>query len=148
MLAHLSQHQKARDKMLSVHWALQNRFKHIGRGSLFELGFDHRLNEDRNALFSFTEHDKSILKQQLEAELPDKLFEMMPDNSLSVSGFLHGIGNNTAAQNTDILDVMGKLAQEKVVEIVRANGAIKRPDTRAALSDTLTRPMQRSFSFP
>ncbi len=148
MLAHLSQHQKARDKMLSVHWALQNRFKHIGRGSLFELGFDHRLNEDRNALFSFTEHDKSILKQQLEAELPDKLFEMMPDNSLSVSGFLHGIGNNTAAQNTDILDVMGKLAQEKVVEIVRANGAIKRPDTRVALSDTLTRPMQRSFSFP
>lgn len=35
MLAHLSQHQAARDKMLGVHWQQQNSFTHVGSGSLF-----------------------------------------------------------------------------------------------------------------
>lgn len=49
MFAHLSQHQAARDKMLGVHWEFQNRFVHIGRGSLFELGLTPGSSRTREA---------------------------------------------------------------------------------------------------
>lgn len=147
MLAHLSQHQAARDKMLSVHWGVQNRFKHIGKGSLFELGFDHRLHEDRDSLFSFSAEDRSTLHTELETELPSLVDEMMPDNSLPVEALLHGIGNRTAAENRDILEVLGRLSQEKILHVARANGSMKRPQTKVSTSDILIKPSQRTFIF-
>lgn len=147
MLAHLSQHQAARDKMLSVHWGVQNRFKHIGKGSLFELGFDYRLKEDRDSLFSFTKGDRVTLHKELENELPRLVFEMMPDNSLPIEQLLHGIGNRTAAENSDILKVLGTLAQDRIVEVAGASGSMKRPQTKLSASDILIRPSQRTFIF-
>ena len=65
MFAHLSQHQTARDKMLGVHWDFQNHFLHLGRGSLFELGFDPRVIEDKGSLFQFTAMDRERMMNEL-----------------------------------------------------------------------------------
>ncbi|WP_375257490.1 three-Cys-motif partner protein TcmP [Citreimonas sp.] len=84
MFAHLSQHQAARDKMLGVHWEFQNRFAHIGRGSLFELGFDARLLEDKGSLFQFTEQDRATMMRELHDELPGKVMGMLGAGSISL----------------------------------------------------------------
>ena len=143
LLAHLSKHQTARDKMLSVHWDKQNHFRHIGKGSLFELGFDHRLFESKDSLFSFREDDATKLMYELENELPSKVMDTMINDVLPVELLLSQIGNHTAAQNSMIFEVLQKLVEEGEVEVTKKNGGKKKRSTLIKASDTLIRPNQR-----
>ncbi|QPC45042.1 three-Cys-motif partner protein TcmP [Kaustia mangrovi] len=147
MFAHLSQHQTARDKMLGVHWDFQNRFTHIGRGSLFELGFDARLLEDKGSLFRFTELDRETMMGELREELPDKVLGMLGAGPISLGELMAVLGNQTAARNTDIFSVLQTLAAERVLEIVSKEGREKRPTTALKISDRLAMPRQKTFWF-
>lgn len=142
LLAHLSKHQAARDKMLSVHWDQQNHFQHIGRGSLFELGFDHRLAESKDALFSFRDADEAKLIKELENELPGRVMDNMTDDVLMVEALLAQIGNLTAAQNEMIFRVLQKLVGEGELEIEKKDGGRKKASTMIEVSDKLVRPSQ------
>ena len=145
LLAHLSKHQAARDKMLSVHWDKQNHFRHIGKGSLFELGFDHRLLESKDSLFSFRDEDEVTLLGELENELPTRVMDNMTDDILTVEQLLSQIGNLTAAQNDMIFKVLQKLAAEGEVEVGKKDGGRKKASTKVEVSDTLIRPSQRTL---
>lgn len=145
LLAHLSKHQAARDKMLSVHWDQQNHFRHIGKGSLFELGFDHRLAESKDALFSFRADDEATLIKELENELPTRVMDNMTNSVLMVETLLSQIGNLTAAQNEMIFKVLQRLAAEGELEIEKKGGGRKKASTIIEVSDTLIRPPQRNF---
>ncbi|MEP5269341.1 MAG: three-Cys-motif partner protein TcmP [Lentilitoribacter sp.] len=145
LLAHLSKHQAARDKMLSVHWDQQNHFRHIGKGSLFELGFDHRLAESKDALFSFREEDETKLMMELENELPSRVMDNMIDDVLMVEDLLSQIGNLTAAQNDMIFGVLQTLASEGELEVAKKGGGKKKASTMIEVSDTLIRPTQPTF---
>lgn len=123
LLAHLSKHQAARDKMLSVHWDKQNHFRHIGKGSLFELGFDHRLIESNNSLFSFRKDDETKMIRELENKLPSKVVDNMIDDALTVEQLLSEIGNLTAAQNDMIFKVLQKMAAEGEIEVAKKTEA-------------------------
>lgn len=147
MFAHLSQHQAARDKMLGVHWEFQNRFLHLGRGSLFELGFDPRMIEDKGSLFQFTALDQERMMEELQAELPDRVVGMLGDGSISVQAMLERFGNNTAARNADIFRVLQTLAAERTLEILTEEGRVKRPTTALKISDRLSVPRQTTFWF-
>ncbi|MFS4438026.1 three-Cys-motif partner protein TcmP [Paracoccaceae bacterium GXU_MW_L88] len=143
LLAHLSKHQAARDKMLSVHWDQQNHFKHIGKGSLFEIGFDHRLVESKDSLFSFRDDDEAKLIMELENELPSRVMDSMSNNVLMVEDLLSQIGNLTAAQNEMIFRVLQKFAAEGELEIEKKGGGRKKASTMIKVSDMLVRPSQR-----
>lgn len=145
LLAHLSKHQAARDKMLSVHWDKQNHFRHIGKGSLFELGFDHRLIESNNSLFSFRKDDETKMIRELENELPSKVVDNMTDDALTVEQLLSEIGNLTAAQNDMIFKVLQKMAAEGEIEVAKKDGGKKKSSTMVEISDTLIRPSQRTL---
>lgn len=145
MVAHLSQNQAARDKMLSVHWSLQNRFKHLGKGSHFELGFDHRNFESSGALFNFAAEDRARMQAELQNELPDRVFRLMRDDALSVQSLLEAIGNNTAATNDDIFDVLTMLSRGRELQVLKADGGQKRWGTAVTAKDTLVFPAQRYF---
>lgn len=145
LLAHLSNHQTARDKMLHVHWDKQNTFRHIGRGSLYEIGFDDRLIEDKDALFSFHDEDKRIIKEELENELLDKVIENMTNGILPINTLLSHIGNMTAAQNEILLSVLQKFAKEGELEIEKKDGGRKRASAMIKVTDKLILPSQRSF---
>lgn len=142
LLAHLSKHQAARDKMLSVHWNQQNHFRHIGRGSLFELGFNHRLVESKDALFSFRGDDETKLIKELENELPGRVMDNMTDNVLMVKTLLSQIGNQTAAPNETIFRVLQVFVGEGELEIEKKDGGRKKPSTMIEVSDKLIRPSQ------
>ncbi|NVK23079.1 MAG: three-Cys-motif partner protein TcmP [Kangiellaceae bacterium] len=142
LLAHLSKHQAARDKMLSVHWDQQNHFQHIGKGSLFEMGFDHRLFESKDSLFSFRQDDERKLLKELEDELPARVMDSMVDNVLAVDQLLSQIGNLTAAKNNMIFDVLQKLVGEGELQIIKKDGGRKKASTLIEVSDKLVRPEQ------
>lgn len=147
LFAHLSKHQTARDKMLEVHWRKQNHFRHIGKGSLFEMGFDYRLIESRDALFSFQESDEELLMKELENELPTILRDSIRDSACSMSNLLNGIGNRTAARNSMIFETIRKIARAGDIEVIGENGKVKGRGTLIKPSDMLVRPPQKSFSF-
>lgn len=148
MLAHLSQHQAARDKMLSVHWQEQNSFTHIGSGSLFSLGYDTRLIESCDSLFNFSEIDRTKLNTELVNALPAEVHQMMENGQLDVARLLDEIGNRTAGTNDDIFQVLSELAQARELEVLSANGTPKRAGTRISIKDRLIRPSQPTLFFP
>ena len=145
MLAHLSRHQAARDKMLSVHWNTQNSFRHIGKGSLFSLGFDVRLLESKNALFSFADQDRATLNSELLAELPREIAEHMAGDHLSIEVLLSKVGNRTAATNDDLFKAMDELAKARELEIVSAKGKVRRAGSRIRIADKLMLPAQKTL---
>ena len=67
MLAHLSRHQRARDKMLGIHWDQQNSFHHYGSGGFYELAYDPRRIDYDDDLFSFRPEDKQEMQRQLDS---------------------------------------------------------------------------------
>lgn len=142
LIAHLSQSQAARDKMLSVHWALKNTFKHIGRGSLFELGFDARLTTE-TPLFEFSDVDRGNMRRELEAELPKQIFELSGGGPLALGDLLVLMGNKTAATNTDIIHSLQRLSEAREIEVLRPQGgftragAVIRPDHQLRVSRQL-----------
>lgn len=142
LLAHLSKHQAARDKMLTVHWDKQNHFRHIGKGSLFEMGFDHRLAESKDSLFSFLEEDEATLMKELENELPRRVMDNMIDDVLMVETLLSRIGNLTAAQNAMIFRALQRLVSEGEIEVEKKRGGKKKASTMIEVSDKLVRPSQ------
>ncbi|MEM1049856.1 MAG: three-Cys-motif partner protein TcmP [Pseudomonadota bacterium] len=147
MLAHLSRHQAARDKMLGVHWDTQNSFRHIGKGSLFSLGFDARLLESKDALFSFAENDRGKLEEELLSELPAEIHRHISGGYISVRDFLNKIGNHTAATNQDLFGVLQQLSIAREIEVVSPKGTIKRASSLIKLNDGLMLPSQSTFAF-
>ncbi|ACM00202.1 Hypothetical Protein RSKD131_0342 [Cereibacter sphaeroides KD131] len=144
MIAHMAHSQAARDKMLGVHWALQNQFRHIGRGSLFELGYDARL-DPQPALFQFAEEDRAQLLLELENELPSHIATNLGHGPLEVADLLFDVGNRTAAMNSDLFQVLTLMSAEKEVEVRKADGGLKRPGTKVEISDRLHLPGQRTL---
>lgn len=149
VLAHLSQNQAARDKMLSVHWEQQNSFRHIGRGSLYQLGFDQRCIEQDATLFSFANSDREQMSKELANELPGRVFDLLKitGGELPVHEFLSAVGNQTAATNEDLLAVLGLLSVDGHLFARKRDGGMKRPNTQIATSDTLVLPQQQGFYF-
>lgn len=145
MLAHLSRHQAARDKMLGVHWNVQNSFAHIGKGSLFALGFDTRLIESKDSLFNFTDIDRQKLSGELLNELPSEIFDAMSDDQITVQRMLERIGNRTAATNEDLFAAILELARGKEIEVISPSGSRKRVGTRITVKDRLVRPRQQTL---
>ena len=77
MLAHLSQHQAARDKMLGIHWQEQNHFVHVGDGGLINLGYHSRFIENCSSLFNFTDIDRTNLNEKLHNALSAEMHRVM-----------------------------------------------------------------------
>lgn len=145
VLAHLSRHQRARDKMLGIHWDQQNSFRHHGSGSFYELGYDPRKMDYDDDLFSFREEDRLDMQRSLQDELPGRLFDMMNGDGIAVEEFLRAIGNKTAARNDDILKIVRQMAAARDVQVQRPDGKLRR---RALdIGDRIIMPCQRKFVF-
>lgn len=142
MIAHLSRHQAARDKMLGVHWLSQNSFRHFGKGSLFDLGYDPRILAARDSLFSFSDNDRGHLMNELLAELPRELHPHIKEEPLPIEKILELIGNRTAATNDDLFTALSTLSDGKEITILSATGLPKRAGAKVLLQDQVKLPDQ------
>ncbi len=149
MMAHLSNHQAARDKMLGVHWDSHNSFRHVGKGSLFFLGFDTRLIESKDALFNFGEQDLATMNRELCEVLPGEIEKLTKNGPVEVKALLEQIGNRTAARNQDIFRNIEDLAGRKEITLLSRDGAQRRQGSQVKLTDQLILPTQGLlFPFP
>lgn len=142
MIAHLSRHQAARDKMLGVHWESQNSFRHFGRGSLFNLGYDPRVLESKDSLFNFSDADRDKVASELLEEIPREISALVDGTPLAISDFLEKIGNRTAATNADMFSVISDLSVANEVEVISKSGNLRRLGTKIRLDDRLRLPSQ------
>lgn len=145
MVAHLSQSQAARDKMLTVHWETKNTFRHLGKGSLFELGYDDRV--ETGSLFQFSETDRGNMHEELASELPRRIFDMAGSGPVAYQDFLLNIGNKTAATNADIAGTLRALSDQREIGVISPSGASKRPGTRIQPTDLLQVARQMTFKL-
>jgi len=144
-LMHLSGHQRARDKMLGVHWNSHNSFVHYDRGSMYTLGFDKRRVETSNSLFNFTENDHEQMQAELCDALPRTIQELVKDGKLPVTELLDHFGNLTAARNDDIFKTLSFLVCEKEFLIKASDGSPRRMKTMPNVKDLIEIPPQTTF---
>ena len=121
---HLSRHPTARDVMLQRHWDISNTFEHYGPGDFGMLGWD-TLNSETMPLFHFEELDAHQMREQLMSSLPEKLFNMVSGEPITVNAMRYKLINETAARFSDLDDVLLRLFKENEIEILNQNGKVR-----------------------
>lgn len=144
MVAHMSQSQAARDKMLTVHWQAKNTFKHLDKGSMYELGYDARLDIGKR-MFCFEESDRENMNKELLEELPRQIFSLTGGGPITLVELLHAIGNRTAATNLDVTGRLQILSEQREIEVIKPLGGQKRPGAAIKDGDQLRLSRQQSF---
>lgn len=151
-LIHMSQHHRARDVMTEVHWDNHNYFIHYGGAGLnmFQMvGYD-------------PEHDSSFRKQSSlgfefdsvarEASI-DTLMQQVPrliyshDGGTSFGELFAKTCNTSPASAAIYRDTIGKLLDEKIIEVISVDGVHRRSGQQVKATDQILPPQQRGFFF-
>ena len=85
------------------------------------------------------------MQRSLQDELPGRLFGMMNDNGIVVEEFLRAIGNETAARNDDILEIVRQMTMARDVQVQKPDGNLRR--RALGIRDRIIKPCQRKFVF-
>lgn len=123
-LIHLSGESKARDVMVTQHWAEKTSFAHYGGSGLQMLGYDP--DQDSNVtgqkLLPFFFDDKALASSQecLLEQLPERLFSCK--EGISFREFFAGITNETPATSEIIKDVLEELTLKGWIKVDSTKG--------------------------
>ncbi len=144
---HLSRHLTARDVMIQCHWNSFNTFEHYGSGDFDMLGWDAlSMNTETLPLFNFEELDAEQLRQQLLNSMPQKLYALAAENSITVDTMRHVLANGTAARLSDLDRTILELAREKEVDVLNADGKLRSRSLKGLEpSDRIRIPTMRLF---
>lgn len=143
---HLSRHPTARDVMVQCHWDIHNTFEHYGRGDFGMLGWDSMIDLDAMPLFSFGELDGRQMHDGLLDSMPTQLYSLASAEPVSIETVRHRLANDTAARFKDLDDVIVRLAKEKEIDILNADGGMRgRNLTRLRHTDRIAIPKQPIF---
>lgn len=149
-LIHMSQHYRARDVMTGVHWQYQNNFIHYGAAGLnmFNLvGYDP--NRDDNFTgqssfgFEFDDMAKAASINQLSEQVPVLIYAH--DDGLSFGELFSLTCNGSPASSSIYKETIGKLIEEKEIQVVGADGTIRRNGRNIKNNDQILPPVQRSL---
>lgn len=119
---HLSRHPTARDVMMECHWNSGNTFLHYGSGGFDFVGWHPLLENEVPNLFKFGCDEEEQLKNDLYNTLPNKLFPLSLNNSISIEELRREIANQTAATFSILDEVIVKLYRLGEVMILNAQG--------------------------
>ncbi len=144
---HLSRHPIARDVMIQQHWNIQNTFEHYGRGDFGMLGWDALRDSETLPLFHFDEIGRQQMRAGLLETLPQELFGLVSEHSVTMDTLRHRLANRTAARFSDLDQVIVRLVQEREFKILNPEGKVRSrsvqrlaPTDRVALPSTLLLP--------
>lgn len=151
-LIHLSQHHRARDVMTEVHWANNNYFIHYGGAGLdmfHMVGYDpvHDAAHHGQSRLGFEFDD--IARASSIAALNDHIPRRVYANEEGISfGELFATTCNSSPASAQIYrESIGKLLDEKAVEVIGADGTLRRSATQIKASDQIMAPQQKQFLF-
>ena len=118
---HLSRHPTARDVMIQCHWESRNTFAHYGPGGFGMLGWE-AFNSKSLPLFQFDKLDRKEMMKQLLPAMPEELYRLASENPISVDAIRHIYANKTAAQFSDLDEIVLTLNQGKEIDILNPDG--------------------------
>lgn len=145
---HLSNHPRARDEMVQIHWKMKNHFVHHGRSGLFMLGYDPAENTSLSGkipLFGFGEAEKAQSIEELMEDYPRFMVENHDADTFG--GLVEKTINTTPAAISMMQDAIFKLADCKELIIKTPKGAQRRSSRQISSDDKIIRNPQRRFHF-
>lgn len=152
-LLHLSQHARARDVMTEVHWANQNYFIHYGGAGLnmfqmvgYDPDHDATFKGQHGLGFEFDDVARERSLQALKEQIPTGIYAN--DEGLTFGELFAATCNGSPASAEIYKEAVQKLIQEKIIQVVSEDGAVRRSAQRIRSSDRLITPDQRSLFFP
>ena len=124
-LIHLSGQSKARDVMVTQHWAERTSFAHYGGSGLHMLGYDPEKDSNvtrQEMLPGFFFDDTALASSQdcLLEQLPERLFQYK--DGISFRNFFAGITNETPATSEIIKDVLEDLTLKGWIKVDSEKG--------------------------
>jgi len=139
---HLSNHLKAREEMLAVHWEFTNHFIHQGHGGLDMLGFRPDRDDLRQGRldFRFDEVARRLTDNSLLNEIPDALPIETP---MTVRDFVLQHCNETPATVSQMRHAMFQLMQRHIVDVLSPAGHARRTADAIKLDDWVIRRSQQ-----
>lgn len=149
-LIHLSQHHRARDVMTEVHWANNNYFIHYGGAGLdmfHMVGYDpvhDAAHLGQSPLgFEFDDVARRSSIAALNEHIPRRVYAN--DEGISFGELFATTCNSTPASAQIYRESIGRLLDEKAVQIVSADGALRRSAAQIKPSDQIVQPQQRTL---
>lgn len=143
-LVHLSRHSTARNVMVDSHWSVKNHSIHHGVGGLEISGFDPDIAKIPD--FMFADHERMLMHEKLAEDMIRRLQNTAGRAPVVYGSFVDSIANETPARLSDIDAAIHLLGRERELEILNADGKIKRT-TRPGRKDQLFVSLQPSFNF-
>lgn len=151
-LIHMSQHHRARDVMTEVHWANNNYFIHYGGAGLdmFQMvGYDPAHDAQylkQSALgFEFDDVAKNASISALNEHIPRRVYA--DDTGISFGELFATTCNSSPASAQIYRESVGQLIAERLIEVVPADGGIRRSAAQIKATDQLIAPRQRTIRF-
>ena len=149
-LIHLSGNAKARDVMVTQHWAEKTSFAHYGGSGLKMLGYDP--NEDfsvtRQAMlpgFYFDDTALASSHESLMEQLPERIFSH--GSGIPFGEFFAGITNETPVTSEIIKDVLEELTLKGWLKVESRNGTRRKKRVQHR-TDVIMPVKQRQLYLP
>ena len=149
-LIHLSMHERARDEMTKLHWALQNQFRHNGGAGLNMFGYDPRKDDGLSGQEAFKDFDfddaaRARTESQLRVDIPEEL-NRYPEG-VSLAKLVSETVNTTPAHTEMYKDALGYFLDDKNIVIVSPDGERRRKGQRVGSKDIITVAKQTTLFF-
>jgi hypothetical protein len=143
-LIHLSNHSRARDVMVGLHWDENNCFAHYGRPGLVMLGYDpdHDIKVTAQP-FLFDEAALARTHESLLGELPERIFQQ--GDGITFSQLFAKLTNESPATSAIMKDAIAVMLKDGEIEIRDKTGNVKRQSGVQHGTDVLKPKPQRTF---
>ena len=89
------------------------------------LGWDSLIDIDSMPLFCFDDLDSGQMRDGLLDSMPTQLYSLASEEPVSIEIVRHRLANETAARFKDLDDVIIRLAKEKEIDILNADGGMR-----------------------
>ena len=135
---HLSNHARARDEMTKLHWTIQNRFRHYAGAGLSMLGYRPAADETltNQVAFAFDDDARQRTSVALLRDIPAAI-ERYGERGSTFDTFMTDISNGTPAARSQIVDAISRLSREGALEVISANGQVRRKGVKARPTDLI-----------
>lgn len=151
-LIHMSQHHRARDVMTEVHWDNHNYFIHYGGAGLnmfqmvgYDPEHDSRFKNQFSLGFEFDHVAKDASVATLMEQIPRLIYSH--EEGMSFGELFAKTCNTSPASAAIYRDAIGKLIDEKMIEVIGEDGVQRRSGQQVKAKDQILPPRQRGLFF-
>lgn len=147
-LIHLSNHSRARDVMVGLHWSEKSTFSHFGRPGLEMLGYDPDLDSKiTGQAYLFDDSAENSTIDSLMSELPERLHRY-PAEGVMFKQLFADITNETPATSDILKRGIAVLLEEGHLEVRDATGLTQRQAGVQHDTDVIKPMKQRKLFLP